>query len=223
MRKAQKDGSISHRPPTNLSADGMDAWYLSQKQRELELRKRRQEAEAMLRGYRSSYEGMARSSSMKGFGSPMSAVSETLDDPDCHSVYNNAPSRRHTIHAGDIPTHLMPKRGLQTEFDNETNDNNEYNLKTPANNVSFANAFEEAAAREEEKKSENEPRSSYRGRHSMPGRPIGETPLPIDEKHANRALLPETIWRDFIVDGKYDLSLGIYCTVVAKLSIPVLT
>lgn len=193
MRKAQKDGSISHQPPSNLSADGMDAWYLQQKQREMELRERRREAEAMLRGYRMSATGIPRSASMRGFGSPMSAVSESLDDPDSHSVYNNsAPSRRHTIHGGGT------RRGLNVQYgDGDSNPSN-YNLKTPVSGVSFANAFEEAAAREEEeKKNEHEPKSSFKGRNA------GETPFPIDEKHGGEALLPETIWRDFITSGTF--------------------
>ena len=156
----------------------------------------------MLRGYRMSATGIPRSGSMRGFGSPMSAVSETLDDPETHSVYNSsAPSRRHTIHGGD--THIIPpgsaQRGLQIEFNNENTNPN--NLKTPASGVSFANAFEEAAAKdEEEKKNEHEPRGSLKGR------PVGETPFPIDEKHGGRALLPETIWRDFITSGTYCVS-----------------
>jgi len=226
MRKAQKDGSgISHKPPSNLSADGMDAWYLQQKQREQELRQRRKEAEEMLRGYRMSATGMimGRSGTMRCFGSPMSAVSETLDDPDCLSVYdsnnnNHGPSRRHTIHAGD--RHFQ--RGLESEFENEkssSNNNNynqqpqQYKLETPVNNVSFANAFEEAQA-VEEKKSEHEPGSVYRSRHSTAeGRPLGETPLPIDEQHAGRGVLPETIWRDFISSGTYR-RIFLFCMVL---------
>lgn len=52
MRDKQHHREVLHKPPTNLSADGMDAWYLQQRQRERELKQRRKEAEAILRGYR---------------------------------------------------------------------------------------------------------------------------------------------------------------------------
>ena len=52
MRDKQHQREFSHKAPTNLSADGMDAWYLQQRQKERELRLRRKEAEAILRGYR---------------------------------------------------------------------------------------------------------------------------------------------------------------------------
>lgn len=52
MRDKQHQREITHKPPSNLSSDGMDAWYLMQRQKERELRLRRKEAEAILRGYR---------------------------------------------------------------------------------------------------------------------------------------------------------------------------
>lgn len=210
MRKAQKDGTgISHKPPSNLSADGMDAWYIQQKQRELELRKRRQEAEALLRGYRMSANSMPRTASMKAaFGSPMSNVSEALDDPDCQSVFGETP-RRHTIHAGDIPSHLLPpgvasaKRGLTGEFEGEDYSNG-YNPKTPkGQSASYSSGMTLSGKDKlEEKKSEYEP-GRYRGRHSLPGRGFGETPLPGEEKIPTKGYLQETVWRDFISNGKW--------------------
>ena len=52
MRDKQHQREIIHKPPSNLSSDGMDAWYLMQRQKERELKQRRKEAEAILRGYR---------------------------------------------------------------------------------------------------------------------------------------------------------------------------
>lgn len=52
MRDKQHHRDIMHKPPSNLSSDGMDAWYLLQRQKERELKQRRKEAEAILRGYR---------------------------------------------------------------------------------------------------------------------------------------------------------------------------
>jgi hypothetical protein len=55
MRDKSKAYDPFAKPPANLSSDGMDAWYLQQRKREQELKKRRQEAENLLRGYRTSY------------------------------------------------------------------------------------------------------------------------------------------------------------------------
>ncbi|KAL7561461.1 hypothetical protein ACA910_010977 [Epithemia clementina (nom. ined.)] len=52
MREAQHKRERLHQPPSNLSADGMDAWFLRQRKEEQELRNRRREAEAILRNYR---------------------------------------------------------------------------------------------------------------------------------------------------------------------------
>lgn len=57
MRGKSHQRESLHNPPSHLSSDGMDAWYLQQKQRERELRERRKEAEQLLRGYRGSYDG----------------------------------------------------------------------------------------------------------------------------------------------------------------------
>jgi glutathionyl-hydroquinone reductase len=52
MRDKQHQREKLHQPPTHLSADGMDAWYLQQRQRERDLKERRREAENILRNYR---------------------------------------------------------------------------------------------------------------------------------------------------------------------------
>jgi hypothetical protein len=55
MRDKSKKEGIDHKPPTNISADGVDAWYMQQRHREQELRLRRKEAAELLRGYRAPY------------------------------------------------------------------------------------------------------------------------------------------------------------------------
>ena len=65
MRDKSHERQIPHQPPSNLSADGMDTWYRQQKEREQELRERRREAEALLRGYRGSYDGPVTGSASK--------------------------------------------------------------------------------------------------------------------------------------------------------------
>jgi hypothetical protein len=213
MRRAQKDGSgISHKPPSTLSADGMDAWYIQQKQRERELRQRRQEAEALLRGYRMS--ALPRGTAIKSFGSPMSNVSESLDDPDCQSVYSST-TRRHTIHAGDMPQHLLPpgssKRGLTGEFDDEVN-SHAFTAKRPSGSYSLLpGSVHFAEDTLEEKKLEHEP-MHYKGRHSLPGRPMADTTPLMQDKVPYRGPLPETIWRDFISNGKLIACFTLFCS-----------
>ena len=56
MRGKSKVHQIPTKPPAHLNADGIDDWYMQQRQREKEMKKRRKEAEALLRGYRASYD-----------------------------------------------------------------------------------------------------------------------------------------------------------------------
>jgi glutathionyl-hydroquinone reductase len=60
MRDKQHQRELAHRSSTGaVSSDGLDTWfYQSQKQREKELRQRRAEAEALLRGYRGGRESL---------------------------------------------------------------------------------------------------------------------------------------------------------------------
>lgn len=58
MRDKSQAREFSHKPPSNITADGMDAWFYQQKQREKELRERRREAEELLRGYRGGRESL---------------------------------------------------------------------------------------------------------------------------------------------------------------------
>jgi hypothetical protein len=100
MRKQTQEREDIHKPPSHIAtADGMDAWFAQQRQREMELRRRRQEAEALLRGYRgqvdestlpanrekskrSSYGSLASTyPSAGGAGTRSPAGSESLDDP----------------------------------------------------------------------------------------------------------------------------------------------
>ncbi len=55
MRDKCRKEEWEHKPPANLNADGMDAWFMMQRKREQEMRMRRQEAEQILRGYRGPY------------------------------------------------------------------------------------------------------------------------------------------------------------------------
>ena len=85
MRDKTHRRDNTHKPPSNLTADGMDAWFLLQRQRERELRQRRKEAEDLLRGYRATTVDTGFGSGHKegrySLGTPSSRFSESLHDP----------------------------------------------------------------------------------------------------------------------------------------------
>jgi hypothetical protein len=56
MRDKSKKEGWEHKPPSNLTSDGVDTWHMMQRHREQEMRRRRQEAEQHLRGYRAPYQ-----------------------------------------------------------------------------------------------------------------------------------------------------------------------
>jgi hypothetical protein len=92
MRDKRKASKVA--PPPNLSAGGMDAWYMQQKERERETARRRQEAESLLRGYRMGFtpgqetpsigrkSAPARTRSLSEKATSMNKVGEAMADPD---------------------------------------------------------------------------------------------------------------------------------------------
>jgi hypothetical protein len=52
--RRKKEG-VDHKGLNHVTTDGMDAWYMMQRNQEKEMRLRRQEAEQLLRGYRGPY------------------------------------------------------------------------------------------------------------------------------------------------------------------------
>ena len=71
MRDKQRQSSgFEHKPPATVSADGVDAWYMIQRHREQEMRKRRLEAAELLKGYRMPYQSDGTDRS--GFGGSFS-------------------------------------------------------------------------------------------------------------------------------------------------------
>jgi hypothetical protein len=82
----RKEG-FEHKAPNHVTSDGMDGWYMMQRNQEKELRLRRQEAEKLLRGYRGPYfsgedspawSPRSHRTSRSSFGL---AISESLVDP----------------------------------------------------------------------------------------------------------------------------------------------
>jgi glutathionyl-hydroquinone reductase len=83
MRDKQHQREFTHQPASsNVSGEGLDTWfYQSQKLREKELRLRRAEAEALLRGYRGGRESLGTSHHPR----------ESLGSPSRHSMGNGDP------------------------------------------------------------------------------------------------------------------------------------
>lgn len=80
MRDAQHKRERTHKPPAGLNADGMDAWYLEQRKKEQEIRKKRHEAETILRSYRSSYT-MGNVPSPRSVGGGLEQADALFEDP----------------------------------------------------------------------------------------------------------------------------------------------
>lgn len=89
MRDKSHQREFSHQPPSNLSADGMDTWFLQQRQHQKELRERRREAEELLRGYRGGRESLGGLSSAHSSRGGRWSLPDTTNDS--HSPTSQAP------------------------------------------------------------------------------------------------------------------------------------
>lgn len=108
QKNASKKGTIKPTPPQGLSSGDLDSWYTQQKQRELEARKKREEAEAILRGYRGAWDGSKSSSGGGGNGSSSALSSSSLEsgpDPsDARGVFQAMDSQASSAGAGQGAT-----------------------------------------------------------------------------------------------------------------------
>ena len=57
QKNASKKGTVQPTPPSGLSSGELDSWYSQQKAKQAEARRKREEAEAILRGYRGAWDG----------------------------------------------------------------------------------------------------------------------------------------------------------------------
>ena len=57
QKNASKKGTVQPTPPSGLSSGELDSWYSQQKAKQAEERRKREEAEAILRGYRGAWDG----------------------------------------------------------------------------------------------------------------------------------------------------------------------
>jgi glutathionyl-hydroquinone reductase len=113
MRDRQHHRELSHRPPTAISADGMESWYFQQKQRERELRQRRREAEAILRGYR----GDVNSVHALGFGIKGNRRDSSASDSALNYDELSSPqTTRHSLGLNMLGTPMSLASGLSSEY-----------------------------------------------------------------------------------------------------------
>ena len=57
QKNASKKGTVQPTPPSGLSSGELDSWYSQQTAKQAEERRKREEAEAILRGYRGAWDG----------------------------------------------------------------------------------------------------------------------------------------------------------------------
>jgi putative glutathione S-transferase len=173
----------------------MDSWYLQQRQREKDLRLRRQEAEALLRGYRSGSYSSQRSS----FGG---RPSEHLDDP--LSFTKEQPKEEESTNE----TAQVNLLGHMEKEGEEKDDCKPYNSRDFPQVVS-------ATTSEEEKRLDAQVVATGRQKKAQKQQMQGRT----SSESANRP--KETIWRDFITSepgalfppqaGRYHIYVSYAC------------
>jgi hypothetical protein len=199
MRNKSHEREFLHKPPSNISSDGMDSWFMQQRKREQELRERRKEAEALLRGYRG-YGG--------GFSTPTSqAGSENLDDPSAgyYSSFSNGfqdtPPVRPSSARSDGGKRLPPMR-----FERSTNNH-------PDDEAAEEKKDSDDSVIQREQEAPSEPVEARPTNKPQPPAPLIIPPV---EPH-----IPETVWRDFVSStpgakfpvesGRYHLYLSYAC------------
>lgn len=203
MRNKSQEREISHQPPSHLSADGLDSWYMQQRKREQELRERRKEAEALLRGYRG----------YGGYSTPTNqASSEILDDPSGYSSHSNGfqdsqstrPATSRSNVSEPLPHKQFERSPKNTHQKLHRNDGVVAEEKKDSDDVMRTKSDERA---EKDRDGDAEER-----KHRAP------TPLVIPPIQPYGS---ETVWRDFVSDlpgatfpaesGRYHLYLSYAC------------
>ena len=89
---ASKKGSVQPTPPSGLSSGELDSWYSQQKAEQAEARRKRDEAEAILRGYRSAWDGSKSSGGVDGGSSeslPPSGPDAGPDVSDARGIFQS--------------------------------------------------------------------------------------------------------------------------------------
>jgi hypothetical protein len=247
MRTKTKEGGIEHKPPSNLSADGVDAWYMMQRHRDQEMKQRRKEAEALLRGYRMTYQAdgdefnMASPRARRGRAST-GELSETLVDPAASSRHSDkrrqssAPRLERNWETSSSPgskrlfNEKEEDRGDRPSGRENFDDGNRALFMDDHSVVTFDSRphvsyfkpnsspqIDTSQSRnrlrwvEEEKKSDDASAVGYSMSHAsgMVGNDsrrasFDSTKKPGMSQPRADPIAPETVWRDFISNGKKD-------------------
>jgi hypothetical protein len=197
--KSKGSQTVIPKPPADLSGAGVDAWYMQQKQRELDLRKRRQEAESLLRGYRATYDGMTMpggnhrddellspSGGRYMFTSPntRAMMRETIEDPDS-DVYEQ---RQRAIGKLNIIEHGHHAEQQQQQFGSH--------VKSKHGTTTDVRDDDSCAKAPRMKETMNSAQKQA---------------VPTPAKH----MVPdETEWRDFIMPGMYCYSVELFRSII---------
>lgn len=238
MRERQNQRDPSHKPPSTMSADSMEAWYLQQKQRERELRQRRLEAEAILRGYRGDATSVV-TYGKKGNSGSRRESSESSGMDDVFSSPIRSPYGQHRYITGtplshnsglsreslDDPHHFKLS-GSRNNYDTVDDDKSLYGQVWSTTNRN--NAYGRQTIEEEKKVDDEQFRRSFtlQGQHQSTKtppsmlRPIPDLDLPqVDDTPQDDKEI--TLWLDFISSepgakfppeaGRYHLYLSYAC------------
>ena len=184
MREAQHKRERSHQPPSNLSADGMDAWFLRQRKEEQELRNRRREAETILRNYRSGNQNGNNNN-----GNSRASWDNKSSSTPRHSYAGSE-------HGNDTPT--------DPNDDTESHIAADYTGTTAALFATQPKTTKGPSSLpdQEEKKESMEPSSPSQRRFGGTTHPsLSAVPLSVESTPpltTPAAAVEETIWRDFV-------------------------
>jgi len=218
MREKTHEREFSHQPPSNLNSAGMDAWFLQQKQREQELRERRREAEALLRGYRGGRESLgptARGRESLASTAPAAGGWERSPVPSNDSNGSDAHSQKINVDTTGFPAanNNVPSLRSTTSGASDSLDDPRSFFKTPPAEIKEAPFIEE--------KKSAELRDALPHIHSgEDGSTFGAPPNGNATTATNNSE-PPTVWLDFISSepgakfppaaGRYHLYLSFAC------------
>lgn len=125
MRDKQHERNMLHNPPSTVGADGVSAWYNQQRKRDEELRRKRKEAEEMLRNYRggrASYGGASvcsKSTSRYGhWDDDFTMASTRVEDPPSHVRVSSSDDVSESLH-NPFPRQQQRQQHAGHHYDNE--------------------------------------------------------------------------------------------------------
>lgn len=216
MRDKQRAADVIHIPPAHLTADGMNAWHLQQRERERLERERRKEAEALLRGYRMTMshdksrvpvKGKERAglSPLRGqlFVNEMNTISESMDDVEIDGRGETREVGRLSIdesvfrlsqqHRNDRDVGRLVAKEFKSTYSGELGGRKSEEFT----NGDRSEFILETPRSDEEKKMDGE--GSEYGKEKKP--PMSSKKSKSVPKSARDLLPDETEWRDFVSSG----------------------